>query len=296
MSHLTCARRVVVLVSLAACSLAAQVVTGTISGRVTDTSGAVVPGTAIQIQNLDTGFSRTIEADASGRYAIQNLPLGIYSVTAQRDGFQTAVRRGITLTVGSEAVINIEMSVGAVQEKVEVIGEAPSIETTTATLSSLVNQEQMRELPLNGRSYDQLANIPDRPDLAPGAGNNPAHGTSAGCQATPGGQKLGTPDLYFDPCSFTLPAIGTYGNLARNTLLGPGLNNVDFTLGKETAIRERTTLEFRAEFFNLLNRARFGAPNTTLFNSNRTRNGNAGRVTNTANDNRQIQFGMKFTF
>ncbi|OFW27784.1 MAG: hypothetical protein A3J28_16060 [Acidobacteria bacterium RIFCSPLOWO2_12_FULL_60_22] len=138
-------------------TLPAQVVTGSIEGRVTDTTGAVVPGATVQVQNLETGFSRTVQGDSAGRYAVRNLPLGTYSVTGQMAGFRTEVRSGITLTVGREAVVNLELSVGTVQERVEVVGEAPLIETTTATVSGLVGQEQMRELPLNGRSFDQLA-------------------------------------------------------------------------------------------------------------------------------------------
>ena len=149
--------RLLLTLLLSAVPLSAQVVTGAISGRVTDTTGAVIPAAKIQVQNVETGFTRNVEADASGRYVARNLPLGSYAITVQQDGFRTEVRRGITLTVGSEVVVNMELSVGAVQERVEVTGEAPTIETTTATLSGLVNQEQMRELPLNGRSYDQLA-------------------------------------------------------------------------------------------------------------------------------------------
>ena len=142
---------------LSAVSLSAQVVTGAISGRIADTTGAVIPGAAVQIQNVETGLSRSVEADEAGRYVVRNLPVGSYAITAQRTGFRTEVRRGVTLTVGSEAVVNMELSVGAVQETVEVTGEAPAIETTSATLSGLVSSVQMQELPLNGRSYDQLA-------------------------------------------------------------------------------------------------------------------------------------------
>src|SRR5258708_4766057 len=134
-----------------------QVVTGAILGRVTDTTGAVVPGAMVQLQNVETGFSRTEQTDSGGRYLARNLPLGAYSVTVQQAGFRSEVRSGISLSVASEVTVNIELAVGNVQEKVEVTAEAPAVETTNATISGLVGQDQMRELPLNGRSIDQLA-------------------------------------------------------------------------------------------------------------------------------------------
>lgn len=149
--------RLLLGVMLCAVPLSAQVVTGTISGRVTDSTGAVIAGTMVQIQNTETGLTRNVESDTAGRYEARNLPAGSYSVTAQQAGFKTEVRSGITLTVASEAVVNLELSVGEVLEKVEVTAEAPAIETTNATLSGLVGEQQIRDLPLNGRSYDQLA-------------------------------------------------------------------------------------------------------------------------------------------
>ena len=85
---------------LSLASLEAQVVTGAIVGRVTDTTGGVVPGATIQIQNAETGFSRTLPTDRQGRYVARNLPVGSYSVTVQQAGFRTEVRRGIVLAVG----------------------------------------------------------------------------------------------------------------------------------------------------------------------------------------------------
>jgi hypothetical protein len=134
-----------------------QVVTGSIAGRVADASGAVIAQATIQVQNVETGLLRTGAADASGRYVVANLPPGTYSVTAQYPGFRSEVRRPIVLTVGSEAIANFDLAVGAVEESVEVVGAAPLVETTTAAVSGLVGQQEIRQLPLNGRSFDQLA-------------------------------------------------------------------------------------------------------------------------------------------
>jgi carboxypeptidase family protein/TonB-dependent receptor-like protein len=133
-----------------------QVVTGTILGRITDSTAAVVPGATVQIQNVGTGFTQTAQTDSGGRYLVRSLPLGSYTVTVQQAGFQSQVRRGISLTVASEVTVNVELAVGNIQEKVEVTAEAPLVETTNATVSGLVSSEQMRDLPLNGRSIDSL--------------------------------------------------------------------------------------------------------------------------------------------
>src|ERR1700680_4434904 len=149
----------VLLISLilGACLVSAQVTTGTISGIVQDPSGAAIAGAEVTIKNVDTGTTRTLTSDPSGRYTAPDLPLGNYEVQAQHSGFQTEIRSGITLTVGREAVVNLSLRVGQLSDKVVVTGEAPLVESTTPAFSSLVDERTIRDLPLNGRSYDQLA-------------------------------------------------------------------------------------------------------------------------------------------
>lgn len=154
-------RRHVVMFAIAAFLVSlrvgvAQVTTGTISGTVTDSTGAVVAGAKVVVDNQDTGASRTVVTDASGRYMAPSLSLGNYKVTTSMEGFQTEVRSGIVLTIGREAVVNMQLSIGAVTQTVEVAGEAPLVETTQATLSYLANDRTIRELPLNGRDMTQL--------------------------------------------------------------------------------------------------------------------------------------------
>ena len=103
----------------------AQVTTATVSGTVADSTGAVLPGATVVILNDDTGISRTVQTDAAGRYAAPSLSLGRYRVTASREGFQSEARSRIALTVGREAVVNFQLSVGAVTQTVEVTAEAP---------------------------------------------------------------------------------------------------------------------------------------------------------------------------
>ncbi len=139
------------------CVAASAQVTGSISGIVRDSSGAVLPGASVVVKQLDTGQSRTVVANESGRYQAQNLAIGKYEVTGSLSGFQTVVRSGIELTVGRQAIVDLELPVGQVAERVTVTGEAPLVDTTSASLSSLVDDQKMRDLPLNGRGFTDLA-------------------------------------------------------------------------------------------------------------------------------------------
>jgi carboxypeptidase family protein/TonB-dependent receptor-like protein len=136
-----------------------QVTTGTILGTVSDSTGAVVPGSTVAVRNSETGFTRTATTDATGHYRAPELPVGNYEVTAEANGFQSIVRKGIELTVGRQAVVDFALQVGAVSESITVSGEAPLIETTNATVANLVSEREMRELPLNGRSFTDLTAI-----------------------------------------------------------------------------------------------------------------------------------------
>jgi len=106
---------------------------------------------------------------------------------------------------------------------------------------------------------------------------------------------LQNPNQWFNPNAFILPLPGTYGNVGRGTLTGPGLADLDVSLFKTTPLTERANLQFRAEFFNVLNRANFGTPNPTVF-SNGAISASAGLITATATTSRQIQFGLKLIF
>src|SRR3989454_8417279 len=138
---------------------AAQVTTGTIIGTVKDSAGAVLPGVSIKLTNTDTGVTRTVIADEVGRYNAPQLPLGGYEIAAELPGFQTAVRRGVTLTIGREAVVDFSLQVGSVAQEVTVNAEAAMVATTNANLSYLVDDKKIRDLPLNGRNYTQVATL-----------------------------------------------------------------------------------------------------------------------------------------
>jgi hypothetical protein len=148
---------VLISVILSCHVVSAQVANGTISGVVQDSSGAVIPGVSVTVRNVDTGTARTVTTDEGGRYTAPDLSLGNYEVEGQLSGFQTEVRSGITLTVGREAVVNLALKVGQISDKITIVEEAPLVESTTAAMSSLVDERTIRDLPLNGRSWDNLA-------------------------------------------------------------------------------------------------------------------------------------------
>ena len=138
---------------------------------------------------------------------------------------------------------------------------------------------------------------PDRPNLNPGYSNDPTSGVTKGCTTAsgatiPAGLKLGTPDLWYDPCAFSRPAAGTYGNLARNTITGPGFINVDFSADKNFKPNDRVNVQFRAEIFNLLDQAHFYAPGFNVFA------GSAGHISRVISSpgGRLTQLGVKIVF
>jgi hypothetical protein len=134
--------------------------------------------------------------------------------------------------------------------------------------------------------------FPDRPNLNPGFSPDPTSGVSAGCRGVAKGTPLGTPTLWYDPCAFSRPAPGTFGNLGRNTIMGPGYDEIDASIAKLFKPSERINVQFRAEFFNLLNHANFYEPGFNVFN------GSAGHITKLISSpgGRLTQLGLKVIF
>jgi Carboxypeptidase regulatory-like domain/TonB-dependent Receptor Plug Domain len=130
-----------------------------LSGIVTDQSGAAVPAASATALNLDTGVSRNAVTDPAGRYQLFALPLGQYEVRVKKAGFAEAVRTGIRLVVGQDARVDLTLRVGAVSEEMKVTGDAAIVSLTTHDISGLVGEQQVKDLPLNGRSYDLLLTL-----------------------------------------------------------------------------------------------------------------------------------------
>jgi len=131
-------------------------ISASIKGIVTDRSGAPVPSATVKTKNLETGAIRSGITDDAGRYLVLSLPVGEYEVRVSKPGFQDAIRSGIHLMVGGEATIDHRLQVGGVKSEITVTGDAPIVSTTTTDVSGLVGELAIKELPLNGRSYDLL--------------------------------------------------------------------------------------------------------------------------------------------
>src|SRR6266566_5937063 len=137
----------------------AQVAGATLTGTVKDSSGAVIPNAQVLISEVATGVTRTVSPVAAGLYTAPNLLPGTYDVRVSATGFSTQLQKGITLTVGAQQVLDFTMKVGQMTQTVEVTTEAPTVELTSSELGATVNSTTVRELPLNGRSWTELANL-----------------------------------------------------------------------------------------------------------------------------------------
>ena len=140
-------------------SMAFGQVLGSISGFVRDPSAAAVPGATIALTNSETGVVRTVMADERGYYRALSLPVGRYDVKSTMTGFRTTVRFGIDLAVAQDAVVDIDMQLGVLKEDVQISGEAPLVNVATTSIAGLVDGHSVKDLPLNGRSFDNLITL-----------------------------------------------------------------------------------------------------------------------------------------
>ncbi|MBI2816813.1 MAG: TonB-dependent receptor [Acidobacteria bacterium] len=152
-----CVLAVLILILLRPAVAVAQMPTATVLGIVKDKTGAVIAGAAVMARNLETAQARNGISAADGSYRLSALAVGTYEIRVETPGFQPAVRTGLSLTVGQEAVVNFTLDVSAVEQTIAVMAEAPIVNTTSGSLGSLVDEQRMVDLPLNGRNYLDLA-------------------------------------------------------------------------------------------------------------------------------------------
>src|SRR5712691_2301988 len=146
----------IIAASLLPRSLAAQAVTGTIIGVITDSSGAVMPGASVTLTNTGTGLTRIVVTDSNGEYTVPSLPTGKYTVKAELSGFKTVTMPDVDLGVDQRMRINMRLEIGAVEESITVTGASPLVQTSSSELGTTVSEEQIKMLPLNGRNFVNL--------------------------------------------------------------------------------------------------------------------------------------------
>src|SRR5688500_9125694 len=182
---------VICVCALTAASAFAQVPTGQISGRVTDSSGAVLPGVDVTDTQTDTGLKRSTVTNESGQYAIPSLPLGPYRLEASLQGFRTFAQSGITLQVNANLVIDPALSLGQLNETITVTSRPSdvAVETRSMAVASVVEREQILELPLPARN---VTNLIMSAGAAVQVDQSPSWGMATGVNiAVAGGQRFG---------------------------------------------------------------------------------------------------------
>ena len=203
-------------------TLKAQVAGGTLSGSITDPSGAAVANAQVVIKNLATGVAKTVTTNTDGFYSAANLLPGDYEVSVSAPGFNTEIKKGITINVGSQPVFNLALQIGSVSNNVQVTTEAPTVQLTSSDISATVTATTVRELPLNGRSWTDLAalqpgvdTIQTQPSFATGAdrGNR-----GFGQQLTISGARPQQNNYRLDGIS-----LNDYANGAPGSVLGGNL-------------------------------------------------------------------------
>jgi len=134
-------------------------VTAEVSGRVEDVSGAGISGATVTVKSLETGATKSSTTDSVGDFEVLALPLGLQQVTASKDGFKAAVRNGVDLEIGQDAKLVFQLQIGEVVQQVVVTADSPVVNTTTTAVSGMVGEEEVKNLPLDGRSFDNLITL-----------------------------------------------------------------------------------------------------------------------------------------
>jgi len=169
-----------------------QVITATLVGKVTDQTSAVVPGVTVTIFNQSTGFKRSVVSDNNGDYVLASIPVGNYQVTAELKGFKKALFDDISLEVGQTPRLDIGLTVGEPNQQLEVSATVPLIKTDTSDIGMVVSNQQLIDIPLNGRKLLDLNLLDSAASRISNFRNDPA---------SPRSQNLGLANVSFNGSS-----------------------------------------------------------------------------------------------
>ncbi len=222
----------------------AQATGGTLIGSVHDSAGALVTSAELSILNLQTGIQQTTRTNEAGYYSIPNLLPGSYQLTTTAAGFSPSIIKGIDLTVGAQLTVNVTLQIGKASESIEVSGEV-GVDLATSTISNDIDGTAIRELPLNGRDWTQLATL--EPGVNDVRNQSPIGGVGSadvsrgargfGNQLSVAGTRPTQNNYRLDGISFN-----DYTNGAPGSVLGP-LAGVD-AIGEFTVLTANYTAEY----------------------------------------------------
>jgi hypothetical protein len=143
----------------ASTTLAHAQVSASISGKIEDASGAGLSGATITVTSVETGATRTATSDTGGNFKVLSLSVGQQEVKAEKQGFKSELRKGLNLAVGQQAVVDLRLEVGDLSQQITVSAETAVVNTTTSQIAGVVGEREVKELPLNGRSFDNLITL-----------------------------------------------------------------------------------------------------------------------------------------
>ena len=194
--------------------------TATVQGTVMDAKGAVVPNATITVRNIGTSVERTTQTDDGGNYQVPALPVGVYSIGVQAQGFKTQMADRVTVEVAKIVVQNFQMEVGAISEQVLVSSDVPIVETATTSVGTVINQRTVQEIPLNGRHFVDLGL------LLPGSVTPPQNGFLTAPLRGQGSFAFNTAGNREDTVNFMINGVNLNDMVQNQITFQPSINTV----------------------------------------------------------------------
>jgi hypothetical protein len=194
--------------------------TATLQGAVNDPSGAVVPNAKITVRNQATGIERLTQSDSDGNYQVAALPVGMYRLEVQAQGFQTQILPNLNVEVGRTLVQNFQLQVGSISQQVTITSDVPVIETATTSVGTVIDQKTVQEIPLNGRHFVDLGL------LIPGSVTPPQNGFLTAPLRGQGSFAFNTAGNREDTVNFQINGINLNDQAQNQITFQPSINTV----------------------------------------------------------------------